>query len=142
MSVHVALPHTPPAAPSTCEQSRSRHGRQQTWQSSTCSCAVPPPGSRPITTFSPQCGQTTSTSVSSTTDSSMSFGSKMAGSVTILSAIPIDVRRRGLTAIEEGFNDLAVLPLAGIVTIIEHIDDRASLEAQPYAGVVPAPFLF
>src|SRR5438034_9205219 len=45
------------AAPVASYHSRTRHGRQHTWQSSTYSCARPPPGSIVMIFISPKFGQ-------------------------------------------------------------------------------------
>src|SRR3989442_719446 len=65
-----------------------------------------------------------------------------AGSATILTAASFDVGGRGVTTIKEGLNHLAVLSVAGIVAVIEHLDDGPSIETQHYAGIVPESFLF
>src|SRR5439155_26672854 len=72
----------------------------------------------------------------------MSSGSKMAGAGVILTAAPNGVGPRGVTTIEEGFHNFAVFSVAGIVAVIEHLDDGSSVEAQLNAGIVPESFFF
>src|SRR5437867_3431616 len=67
-------------APVASYHSRTRHGRQHTWQSSTYSCARPPPGSSVMVIVSPQCGQVTSASVSRAAASSASPSSRESAS--------------------------------------------------------------
>src|SRR5260221_10292715 len=67
LAVHYASSTQTSAAPVSSYLNRTRKGRQQTWQSSTYSCVVPPPESRPMTIVSPQWGQDTAASVSNTT---------------------------------------------------------------------------